>query len=114
MKKKSAADDMDRITLKLNDTVISDHCAFCNGIFKPDGFDYVSTRTGELVCDQCANKYAPEMAEIRRAALKFAETQRSRIRVDIRRKIIDAMLEPIQNRIMKALDQIDRDEELPF
>lgn len=56
-----------RITLRLNYSMTHDPCAICGEPCDPDGFDYfLSPDSFSLVCDTCAEKYAPDMCRIKR------------------------------------------------
>mgnify|MGYP001211647395 CR=1 FL=1 len=104
-----------KITLKRNNILTNDPCAFCGGRCDPGGFDYFVKGTGRLVCDQCAEKYAPELVEIQKAALAFSEMETSMILSNIRGKIREAINEPLEKRLLKSLDDIfGLKEDVPF
>ncbi len=68
-----------RITLRLNYSMDKDPCAICGEICDPDGFDYfLSPNSFSLVCDTCAEKYAPDMCrikkEVRTLHLRYSDT----------------------------------------
>lgn len=60
------------ITLKFNNCISNDPCKICGGRCDPNGFDYFIKGTSSLVCKQCAEKRAPDLVEIRKAAFIFA------------------------------------------
>jgi hypothetical protein len=103
--------DEKQITLMMGHVLTNDPCAICGGRCDPGGLDYVAKGTGRLVCDDCAKKYAPEMVEIQKAALSYAERDVSLTRYDIREKIRDAIDEPVEKRVMKVLDEICKKDE---
>lgn len=106
-KKKGTGDVEGKITLFLNNALTNDPCAICGNRTDPDGLDFGIGKS--LVCDECAKKDAPEMVEIREAALSYAEIERSMILSDIRDKISDAIYLPVEQRIMKVLAEICED-----
>jgi len=68
-----------RITLRLNYSMAKDPCAICGEPCDPDGFDYfLSPDSYSLVCDTCAEKYAPDMCrikkEVRTLHLRYSDT----------------------------------------
>lgn len=104
-----------RITLKKNNVLTNDPCAFCGRRCDPCGFDYFAKGTGRLVCDSCAYEYAGEMMRIRTDALAFSEMETSMRLSDIRNKIRDVINEPLEKRLLKSLDDIfGLKEEFPF
>jgi len=52
-----------RVELKHNTTITNDPCAFCGTRTDPDGLDYFKAGTWALVCDGCAQRYAPELVQ---------------------------------------------------
>jgi hypothetical protein len=62
-----------QIELKANNTVTNDPCGFCGYPCNPNGFDYFVKGTWELVCDSCAEKYAPDLVKIQEEVDKFLE-----------------------------------------
>lgn len=106
--------DEKRITLMMGHVLTNDPCNFCGGRCDPGGLDFVAKGTESLVCDQCAATYAPEMVEIQKAALNYAQRDVSLTRNDIREKIRDVIDEPVEKRIMKVLNEICKNDDIPF
>ena len=112
--KKRMAGDVRRITLKMSNALVNNPCAFCGGRCDPGGLDFFAAGTERLVCDSCAKKYAPEMVKIQEAAYNYAKRDVELVRNDIQEKIRDVINEPVEKRIMKVLDEICKDDDIPF
>jgi hypothetical protein len=100
-----------RITLRVTNYSFDDltyRCALCGHGYDVDriGFYYFIGDTESCVCDLCAKEQAPELVAIRREALSVACLAASRLAKSIRGKIEDVIKEPLEERIMKVLDEI--------
>lgn len=52
------------IDLKINNTITNDPCVLCGARCDPCGLDFFLGETWELVCDDCAWKYAPDLCKL--------------------------------------------------
>lgn len=102
-----------RITLASNNALTNDPCVLCGGRCDPCGFDYFEKGTGKLVCDGCAYEYAPELMRIRTEAFEHAKRERDLFIDDIRDKILKAINEPVEDRVMRLLKYL-KDSDVPF
>lgn len=106
MKTKKAAGDGHQITLGLNNVITNDPCAICGARCDPDGYDYFLEGTVGLVCDGCAEKYAPDLVEIRKyinreLAQTWAEGEREG-RMKAGRMILEAIQETPIDRVRRV------------
>ncbi len=60
------------IELSTEHALVNDPCAICGRRCDPCGLDYVLKGTGRLVCDACAEKYAPAIVQARKEGLRFS------------------------------------------
>lgn len=109
------------LTMTQKDYAAESPCGICGNMIGPgSGLDYFLNNEPDgpssLVCDACAQKYAPDIIAIRQVAFRFAEREASLTRNDIREKIRDAINEPVEKRVMKVLDEICQtvDDDIPF
>ena len=102
-----------RITLRVtaSDPESDFECAMCGGQYLTNGsgLDYHVENAEQLICEKCVKEYAPEMVETLREALSFGCLEASRASESIRERIKAAIKVPIEERIMKALDELCRD-----
>lgn len=104
-----------RITLKLSGALKNNPCAICGVQCDSDGgLLYYDNQTGQVVCYLCAEKHAPEMIMIQKAANDYAERKSTMMLYDLRDNVRNAISEPVEERIMKVLDGMCEKAEYPF
>ena len=52
------------IDFRVNNTITNDPCALCGGRCDPCGLDFMLADSLELVCDNCARRYAPKLCKL--------------------------------------------------
>ena len=80
-----------KITLRVNNILINNPCALCGARCDPCGLDYFLGETKRPVCDQCAEKYVPEIVAARTVGLDFTKSEIETVMGEVRRKTADLL-----------------------
>ena len=103
------------IVLKLNNCATNDPCAICGRRTDPViGLDYFWEGTWRLVCDTCAERYEPVLAEMRNMANKAFDAKQGGWPID------ELPAAPQNNTEVQIVQLLDKkleamcDDDLPF
>lgn len=74
VREKVASSGVPILAIKLNTDLISEPCALCGKVFRPDGeIDLFLDGTEKLVCDTCGEKFAPLLVALQDLSLMQRE-----------------------------------------